>query len=104
MPRSATEYINSVRDGRTVYYRGKRVDDITTHPVISIAVRHAADLFDVKDRLYEDPNYGLISKYFRVPRNTNDLLERYKLIYEDTLRFDGLFNIVQAIGSDASSH
>ncbi len=101
MPRSAVEYINSVRDGRVVYYRGKRVDDITTHPVISIAVKHAADLFDVVDRLYEDPNYGRISKYFKVPRNTNDLLERHKLIYEDTLRFDGLFNIVQAIGSDA---
>lgn len=102
MPRSATDYINSVRDGRVVYYRGgKRVDDITTHPIISIAVRHAADLFDVKDRLYDDPNYGRISRYFKVPKNTNDLLERHKLIYEDTLRFDGLFNIVQAIGSDA---
>ncbi|ADY00892.1 Vinylacetyl-CoA Delta-isomerase [Vulcanisaeta moutnovskia 768-28] len=101
MPRSPIEYMNSVKDGRVVYYRGKRVDDITTHPVISIAVRHASDLFSVKERLYEDPNYGLVSKYFRIPRNTNDLLDRYKLIYEDTLRFDGLFNIVQAIGSDA---
>ncbi|WP_069807249.1 4-hydroxyphenylacetate 3-hydroxylase N-terminal domain-containing protein [Vulcanisaeta thermophila] len=101
MPRTSEEYIQSVRDGREVYYRGKRVDDITTHPVLRIAVAHAADLFNSKDRLYDDPNYGRISKYFKIPRNTEDLLARHRLIYEDTLRFDGLFNIVQAIGSDA---
>ena len=37
--RSAQQYIESLRDGRTVYFRGQRVPDVTTHPVISVAVR-----------------------------------------------------------------
>ncbi|SVD85873.1 uncharacterized protein METZ01_LOCUS438727, partial [marine metagenome] len=26
------EYLESLRDGRTVYLGGERVDDVTTHP------------------------------------------------------------------------
>jgi len=101
MPRGPGEYLDSLRDGRVVYYRGKAVSDVTTHPIISVAAKHAADLFGAEDRLYDDPNYGKISRYFKIPRSTNDLIDRHRLIYNDTMRFDGMFNIVQAIGSDA---
>ena len=30
--RSAEQYIESLRDGRTVYFRGQQVPDVTTHP------------------------------------------------------------------------
>ena len=39
---SPSEYKQSLRDGRVVYYRGERVEDVTAHPVIGVAVDHAA--------------------------------------------------------------
>ena len=40
--RTVDQYVESLRDGRAVYYRGARVPDVTTHPVIGVAVRPAA--------------------------------------------------------------
>ena len=40
--RTVDQYIESLRDERAVYYRGTRVPDVTRHPVIGVAVRHAA--------------------------------------------------------------
>ena len=48
---TAKQYTDSLRDGRTVYYRGRKVDDVTTHPVIGIAVEHAATDY----RMAHDP-------------------------------------------------
>ncbi len=43
MLRTDSEYMSSLRDGRSVYYRGgKKVEDITSHQVLSAAVRHAS--------------------------------------------------------------
>jgi len=39
--RTADEYRASLRDGRTLWYRGKRVDDICTEPDLRIAVENA---------------------------------------------------------------
>ena len=49
--RTVEQYKQSLRDGREVYYHGKRVDDVTTHPVIKVAVNHAA----IDYELAEDP-------------------------------------------------
>ncbi len=40
--RTAQEYKDSLRDGRTVFFRGQKVADVTEHPLIGIAVEHAA--------------------------------------------------------------
>src|SRR5208282_4489253 len=40
--RTAEQYKSSLRDGRAVFFRGERVADVTAHPVIGIAVEHAA--------------------------------------------------------------
>ncbi len=34
--RSPQEYVQSLRDGRVVYFRERRVTDVTEHPVISV--------------------------------------------------------------------
>jgi hypothetical protein len=39
--RTAEQYRSSLRDGRAVFFRGEKVADVTTHPVIGIAVEHA---------------------------------------------------------------
>ncbi len=106
--RTLEEYVKSLRDGREVYYRGERVEDVTTHEVLSAAVRHASEIFrlqfDPKYRdmmVYEDPKYGPISSFYKVPKSSSDLIERFKLIYETTRLGRGMFNIIKAIGSDA---
>ena len=40
--RTAAEYKRGLRDGRAVYFRGKRVDDVTTHPHLGVAAEHTA--------------------------------------------------------------
>ena len=78
--RTAAQYIESLRDGRTVYYRGQRVDDVTTHPLMKVAVEHAAIDFD----LAEDPEHAdlavaadaengePISRMYHVPQSSED--------------------------------
>jgi 4-hydroxybutyryl-CoA dehydratase/vinylacetyl-CoA-Delta-isomerase len=106
--RTPEEYIESLKDGRTIYYRGKKVDDVTKHEVLSAAVRHASDIFrlqfDPKYRkmlVYNDPEYGEISSFYKIPRSFTDLVDRFNLIYETTRLGRGMFNIIKAIGSDA---
>ena len=38
--RSPEQYRESLRDSRTVFYRGEKVEDVTTHPVLRHAVEH----------------------------------------------------------------
>ncbi len=73
--RTVDAYVNRLRDGRTVYFRGRRVEDVPTHPVISVAVQHAA----IDYRLAEDPRHRALcvigegsneySRYYQVPRS-----------------------------------
>jgi 4-hydroxyphenylacetate 3-monooxygenase len=45
-PFTGAEYIESLRDGRDVYFDGERVTDITTHPAFRNSVRSIARLYD----------------------------------------------------------
>lgn len=99
--RKKEQYLDSLRDGRNVRYRGSNVENVGEHPVLKIAAQHASKLFDIPDRSIFDPNYGEISQYYSTPRSSRDLINRHKLIYATTLRCGGIFNISQAIGSDA---
>lgn len=108
MLKNVVDYLKSLRDGRKIYYRGDLVDDVTRHKILSVAVRHASDIFrlqgDHKYRdlvVYNDPVYGETSRFYRIPRNSEDLKDRFKLIYETSRYGRGLFNIIKAIGSDA---
>ena len=38
MIQSFDDYRQSLRDGREVYYRGKRVEDVNAHPVLNTQV------------------------------------------------------------------
>ncbi|MEM4769195.1 MAG: 4-hydroxyphenylacetate 3-hydroxylase family protein [Saccharolobus sp.] len=99
--RTKENFLKSLKDGRRLYYRGKIVEDITEHPILKLAALHAAKLYEYTDRVYDDEKLGKISKFFKIPTNSQDLLERHKLIYDLTLYCNGIFNISQAIGSDA---
>jgi len=106
--RTPEQYFQSLRDGRTVYYRGERVGDVTTHTEIGTATRHAAIDF----KLAEDPQFRdlatvtdtddrVYSRYFHLPQNSEDLLRRSRLIELSTTFGKTLVILVKEIGSDA---
>ncbi|MEM1627380.1 MAG: 4-hydroxyphenylacetate 3-hydroxylase N-terminal domain-containing protein [Sulfolobaceae archaeon] len=107
--KNSKEYLNSLRDGREIYYRGKRVEDVTTHPVLSIPITHAKRFYELRDvneelrklLVINDPTLGEISGFYKICKSPEDLWYRSKIIQETTRLSGGLFNIVQAIGSDA---
>lgn len=105
--RTPEQYKNSLRDGRAVYFRGERVDDVTAHPVIGLAVEHAC----IDYRMAEDPQYrnlavireggGEYSRYFHLPKTPDDLLKRSELIAASTREGATLVVLIKEIGSDA---
>ena len=107
--RTAEQYVESLRDGRTVYYRGQRVPDVTTHPVIGRAVQHAA----IDYTLAEDPAHrelcivsdadaaGEYSRYYQIPRSPDDLQKRRELIELATTEGATLVVLIKEIGTDA---
>jgi aromatic ring hydroxylase len=88
--RTPEQYKESLRDGRAVFFRGEKVADVTKHPVIGIAVEHAC----IDYRMTEDSKYRELavmrdggdeySRYFHLPRNSDDLLKRSQLIAAST--------------------
>jgi aromatic ring hydroxylase len=102
--RTPAEYVASLRDGRAVFYRGKRIEDVTTHPMTSVAVRHAALDYEMA----EDPRYRSLaiteegySRYFKIPRDSEDLLKRSALIEAATREGKTLVLLIKEIGTDA---
>jgi 4-hydroxybutyryl-CoA dehydratase/vinylacetyl-CoA-Delta-isomerase len=105
--RTPEQYKQSLRDGRAVFFRGEKVNDVTTHPVIGIAVDHAC----IDYRMAEDPAYRDLavireggteySRYYHLPRNGADLLKRSQLIAASTREGATLVVLIKEIGSDA---
>ena len=61
--RNGQEFVESLRDGRTVYVNGERVKDVTTHPPFRGVVATLASLYDLqhqrRDALtYQSPSSG----------------------------------------------
>ncbi len=108
MLRTANDYINSLRDGRIIYYKGKKVEDVTKHSILGVTVKHASDLYALQTdddyaeiTVTEDEKYGKISRFYHIPHSAEDLNKRFDLIYKTTEYGRGIFNIIKAIGSDA---
>jgi aromatic ring hydroxylase len=107
--RTPQEYKASLQDDRVIYYHGERVKDVTTHPTLRVAVEHAS----IDYRMAEDPRYrdlavvrdpdtGIpISRYYHIPRNSDDLLKRSQLIETATQLGRTLVVLIKEIGSDA---
>lgn len=106
--RTPEQYREALKDGREVYYRGEFVPDVTAHPIIGTAVNHAC----IDYRMAEDPRYrdlaviddpvaGAYSRYFHIPRNTEDLLQRSRLIAASTREGATLVVLIKEIGTDA---
>lgn len=107
--RSGSEFLAGLADGREVYYRGERVDDVASHPTLRRCALHNALVFELAQEgelasrlTVQDPELGTRhNALFRVPTSTDALIERSALVQETTRRSGGIFNICKVIGSDA---
>jgi len=108
MLRTPEAYREGLRDQREVYYRGRKVDDVTSHPALSRGVVHTA----LDYRLAEDPAYRPLvvvgdgegapySRYFHIPRTAGDLRRRHELIETVTRAGNSFVPLVKEIGTDA---
>lgn len=82
-PYTGAEYLESLRDGRTVYMYGDAVHDVTNHPAFRNTARSIASLYDaLHDPEYHDVltmptdtgNGGFTHRFFRSPRTQADLV------------------------------
>ncbi|MFI5053251.1 MAG: 4-hydroxyphenylacetate 3-hydroxylase N-terminal domain-containing protein [Acidimicrobiia bacterium] len=106
---TADEYRASLRDGRTLWYRGRRVPDILEEPELRIAVDHAALDYEVGHdpqhrelAVAKDPQSGAeYSAFYAIPRSSEDLLARARLIETVTGLGGTMVTLIKEIGSDA---
>jgi len=106
--RSKKEYLSSLRDNREVYFKGRRVSDVTKHEYLGKVARHLCLEFDIA----ENPNYRDLvtfepkrdgkrySRYFKIPENSNDLLARNKMIDLGTRLGKTVVLLIKEIGTD----
>ena len=109
MLRTSDQCRAALQDGREVYYRGRRIPDVLAEPELRVAIDHAAIDFDLahdganRDLVVaKDPESGGdISAYYRIPRNSDDLLARSKLIETVTAAGGTMVTLIKEIGTDA---
>ena len=82
-PMTGDEYLESLRDGREVYFRGERVDDVTTHPAFRNSARSVARMYDALHQPEakgvlavptDTGNGGFTHPFFKTARSADDLV------------------------------
>src|SRR5271154_1129023 len=90
-PQTGAEYLDSLRDDRTVFIYGERVKDVTTHPAFRNTARMVARLYDaLHDAKHADKimvptdtgNGGKTHAFFKAPKSLDDLLAGRNAIAE----------------------
>ncbi|MBP2365113.1 4-hydroxyphenylacetate 3-hydroxylase family protein [Pseudonocardia parietis] len=88
-PPTGEQYLESLRDGRAIYFDGELVDDVTTHPAFATSARSVARLYDTlhdpekQDLLtYVTPRGTRSHKFYKVPTSSQDLFESRDAIAE----------------------
>src|SRR6201993_4484312 len=90
-PQTGAEYLDSLRDDRTVYIYGERVKDVTEHPAFRNTARMVARLYDAlhdekrasKIMVPTDTgNGGKTHAFFKAPKTMDDLLAGRNAIAE----------------------
>ncbi len=83
--RSGSEYVEALRDGRTVLLDGQRVGDVTKHPAFAEPIRRIAERYDQARSAPEittclDPDTGeRIGTMWLAPRSASDLVARQRV-------------------------
>src|SRR5687768_13756637 len=88
--KTGAEHIKSLKDGRTVYIDGKRVDDVTEHPAFRNSVRSAASLYDFQaqpenlERMTFIPegSHRRVNRSWQMPRSYDEMVLRRKAMQD----------------------
>ncbi|OFW34713.1 MAG: hypothetical protein A3J28_10750 [Acidobacteria bacterium RIFCSPLOWO2_12_FULL_60_22] len=106
--RTPEQFRNSLKDDRVVYYKGKRVEDVTTHPVLKIGVDSSAVDYELAENpatrelaVVTSPEGEPYSRFFLPPRSPEDLLRRRKLAETGSRICFGFPPFAKEGGSDA---
>ena len=82
-PLDGKRYLESLHDGREVWYRGERVDDVTRHPAFTEMAKTIARIYDLqhapetRDRMTYAQDHGLRASYsYLLPTQPEHLLLR----------------------------
>jgi 4-hydroxybutyryl-CoA dehydratase/vinylacetyl-CoA-Delta-isomerase len=107
--RTVGQYKESLIDGRRVYIRGEKVDDVTRHPVLGVTVDTVAQGFALTS--HPDPEVRNlftalhpetgepINRFFVTPRNAEDLAYRTRMI-QRSIELTGGLPFGKDIGTD----
>ena len=78
--KTGEEYVKSLQDDREVYYRGERIEDVTTHPATAGGIREIAAVYDEqfvepgRDVLtYVREDGARVTASYLIPRTKDDL-------------------------------
>ena len=80
--RRGEQFLESLRDGRQVWLRGEKVDDVTTHPALAGFAKSLAEVYDLQhDPAHQEqltmksPSTGeVVSLGYLLPHSTEDLI------------------------------
>jgi len=106
---SAEAYKESLNDGRVVFYKGEKIENVATHPDLGVCADLMAIDYEMAEdsncrdlAVMKDPETGeLISRYYYKPQNAEDLLKAHELIVKATELGDGYIPLAHDIGADA---
>ncbi len=77
------EYIESLRDGREVWVKGEKVDDVTTHPAFERVIKEMARIYqkqheaDTQDKMSFVNEDGVrVSYSYSLPKTYEDMMRR----------------------------
>lgn len=102
--RSADEYRKGLSDGRRVFYRGRKIDDVVADPELALAVDHSAICYDIAfdrpDLAVTEVDGEQVSAFYVAPSSGEDLVARGALIEEVSRRGAGTI-VLKEVGSDA---
>lgn len=106
---TAAQYLESLNDGRIVYYKGEKVANVAAHPALKACAETMAIDFEIAENpkyrdlaTIHDPVLGeRISRYYYKPQNADDLLKAHELIVTSTAQGDGMIPFSHDIGADA---
>lgn len=85
--RTAQQYIDSLKDGRVVYFMGEKIDDVTTHPIPQICMKWMAmDYVMQLDPKYQDlvtdptDDGDRVSFVFKPQKTREDLMRLREIV------------------------
>jgi 4-hydroxyphenylacetate 3-monooxygenase len=86
--RTGSDYLSSLRDGRTVMLDGERVDDVAAHPAFTGVAHTMAEMYDLAADpaqrdvyTYPSPRDGApVHAWWNIPRTRDDLAHRRRAI------------------------